>query len=173
MNQKILWLLIAALPYSVMTATAATADCANITIRTERMLDLGTIRALPEVRGFLQLDPKHGISISAHGVTHAGPSASAEVVVTGPASAEVKLIVEAEALSDHKSRRFTLVELIARSGALHHRFAPASGHFIIDLPSRGDSEGQAQRRIQFGAVMRFRDARRPEQALYRLIASCQ
>jgi hypothetical protein len=167
------WVVIAALCCTIATAATAAEDCANINIRTERMLDLGTLRALPEARGFLQLDPGQGISVSAHGVTHAGPSGSAEVIVTGPVSAEVRLRVEAQALSEHDSARFTLVELIVRSGALHQRLPRDGGGFTIDLPSHGDAEGQARRKVQFGAVMRFRDAHRSEQALYRLIASCQ
>ena len=167
------WAVIAALCCTFATAAAAEEDCANIDIRTGRMLDLGTIRALPEARGFLQLDPGQGISMSAHGVTHAGPSGSAEVVVTGPASAEVKLRVEAQALSEHNNARFALVELIVRSGALHQRLTPHGGDFTIELPSHGDAEGQAKRKVRFGAIMRFRDAQRPEQALYRLIANCQ
>ncbi|MBS3786219.1 MAG: hypothetical protein KGY57_05350 [Gammaproteobacteria bacterium] len=155
------------------TAAAAVEDCANINIRTERMLNLGTIRALPEARGFLQLDPREGISISADGVTHAGPSGSAEVIITGPAGAEVKLRAKAQALSEHNSARFTLVELVVRSGAIHQRIAPDGGDFTIELPSRGDAEGQARRRVQFGAVMRFRDGHRPEQAVYRLTANCR
>jgi hypothetical protein len=168
------WVVIAALCWTFATAAPAAENCANINIRTERMLDLGTLRALPEARGFLQLDPGQGISVSAHGVTHAGPSgSSAEVIVTGPVSAEVRLRVEAQALSEHDSARFTLVELIVRSGALHQRLPRDGGGFTIDLPSHGDAEGQARRKVQFGAVMRFRDAHRSEQALYRLIASCQ
>ncbi|MEX0373610.1 hypothetical protein [Spiribacter roseus] len=167
------WAAIATLCCTFVTAATAAENCANINIRTERMLDLGTLRALPEVRGFLQLDPGKGISVSAHGVTHAGPSGSAEVIVIGPVSAEVRLRVDAHAVSEHDNARLTLVELIVRSGALHQRLPPDGADFTIDLPSHGNAEGQARRKVQFGAVMRFRDAHRSEQALYRLIASCQ
>jgi len=170
--QQALRSIIATLLCAVITATPAMADCANVTIRTERMLDLGTVRSLPAARGFLQLKPRHGISISAQGVTHTGPSGTAQVVISGPVGSEVDLRVEAQRLSDHNTSRLTLVELIAYSGTLHQRIAPTGGHFTITLPARGDAEGQARRKVEFGAVMRFQDAQRQETARYRLTTRC-
>lgn len=76
--------LVPALLAPPLLADGEVADCGDVSLKTESGLALGTVRTLPDHRGFLELHPRHGISVSNDGVVHQGPWGSAELSLSGP-----------------------------------------------------------------------------------------
>lgn len=154
------------------TMLMASADCRDISINSDQTLNLGMIRTQPETRGFMELDPRSGIALSARGVAHSGPYGAASIRVSGPVGTRVTLQIEAQRESERRNSRLSLSEIIVRSGALSQRLPADGGEVTIELPSSGNAEGISQRRVEFGAVVRFRGTEDREQVKYRLIPTC-
>lgn len=155
-----------------LLAAGAWADCADIDIRVDSGVAIGTLRVAKGASGFVELHPSAGLSVSVSGVALDGPATPGQLVVQGPAGREVEL--QLQLLPDEQARdaRLDLAEIMVQSGADQARLPADGGLFSVRLPSQGDAEGRARRRIEVGAVVRFRWTDSREAATYRLSAEC-
>ena len=161
----------------VLATTPAAADqaqtpCPDITLRAEAGLALGTVRVQPGVRGFLELHPRHGISVSSDGVVHQGPWGSAVLHLAGPPEQRISLELAVEQTSEHHAASLQLAELIVSDGGETRRLDADGETLSVRLPDREGPDGLARLRLEVGAVAAFRHRGEPQQASYRLTASC-
>lgn len=164
----LLLIVVAILP----AAAASETRCPDVSLQTRNSLALGTVRTLPDMRGFLELHPRHGISVSNDGVVHQGPSGSAVLQITGPPSKRITLELAIQQTSKHQTSRLHLVELIVQGGGTTRRLDADGETLTVRLPDNAGSDGLARMRLEVGAVAAFRHHRNPQQARYRLTATC-
>jgi hypothetical protein len=156
----------------LLLGSAAASDvCEQVQWLPQERLEMGTVRAQPGATGFMELDPREGLSMSNSGATHQGPSGPGVTIVQGPIGAAFRVGIEAAPVST--TRALTLVELIVRVGSEQHRMPLSDATLLIQLPNSGNEAGIAQMRIQVGAVFRYAHSERPQAANYRLTFRCE
>lgn len=164
--------LVSVLFMSPLSAEPETDRCPGFSLQTEVGLALGTVRTQPGARGFLQLHPRHGISVSNDGVVHQGPWGSAELLLLGPSGHRITLELALEQISDHDDRGLKLAELILLDGGETRRLDVDGETLKLRLPRREGPDGRARMRLRIGAVAAFRHHSVPQRARYRLAATC-
>jgi|GEM_PF-2219425 len=147
-------------------------SCLDIRIQAEAGLALGTMRTLPDARGFLELHPRHGISTSSDGVVHQGPSGTAVLHLAGPPEQRVNLELAAQQTSEHDAASLHLAELIVSDGGETRRLDADGEILSVRLPARKGTDGRARLRLEIGAVAAFQHRGEAQQARYRLTAAC-
>lgn len=157
---------------SATGASAATARCNEVRFVTQEPLSAGLVRAQPGATGFLELDPREGVSVSNAGVAHQGPYGPAVVVVQGPIGLSFEVGLEALPTNQWNQRGLELVELLVRVGNEQHRLGLEEAKVSIQLPQQGNEEQIAQTRIVIGAVFRYSGFYVPQTAHYRLLLNC-
>ena len=168
------WITGVALILILGPSTASASDvCAEVQWLTQERLEMGLIRAQPGATGFVELDPREGISLTNSGATHQGPAGPGVTVVRGPIGAMFTLGIEGVAVDVSNTQALELVELIVRVGGVQQRLALAEASVNIQLPSSGNEAGVAQTNIQVGAVFRYMHTEQPQTANYRLVFSCR
>ena len=167
--------LLALLPALLSLPLAAgleTTRCPQVTLQTEASLVLGTVRTQPGVRGFLELHPRHGISVSSDGVVHQGPWGSAVLHLSGPPGQRIDLELTVQPITEHPAASLRLAELIVLDGGETRRLDADGEILSLRLPDREGPDGTARLRLEIGAVVAFHHRGEPQQARYRLTAAC-
>lgn len=155
-----------------LLADGEVADCGDVSLKTESGLALGTVRTLPDHRGFLELHPRHGISVSNDGVVHQGPWGSAELSLSGPPGHRISLELALQQTSKHHTPSLRLSELIVVNGSRSRRLDASGETLSLRLPDQERADGSARMRLDIGAVAAFRHRSDPQEARYRLTATC-
>ena len=164
--------LVSALFMSPLAAESEPDRCPGVSLQAEVGLALGTVRTQPGARGFLELHPRHGISVSNDGVVHQGPWGSAELLLLGPPEHRITLELILEQTSEHDDRGLKLAELILLDGGETRRLDADGETLKLRLPDREGPDGRARMRLEIGAVAAFRHHSNPQRARYRLAAAC-
>lgn len=157
---------------SPLAAEPKTERCPGVSLQSEAGLALGTVRTLSGVKGFIEVHPRHGISVSSDGVVHQGPWGAAVLHLTGPAQHRVVLDLAIERTSTHHAASLRLVELIVSGGGETQRLDAEGASLALRLPDHESPDGRVRMRLEIGAVAAFRHNDEPQQASYRLIAVC-
>lgn len=148
------------------------ANCPRVSVQAESGLALGTVRTLPGRRGFLELHPHHGISVSNDGVVHQGPWGTAVLRLAGPPGKRIMLELTFQQTSTHHTANLRLSELIVLLDGKTRRLEAEGDTLSLRLPKQERADGRARLTVEIGAVLAFRHRSDPQEARYRLTATC-
>ncbi|WP_144244442.1 hypothetical protein [Pseudohaliea rubra] len=166
-----LWLLLCSIGL-ISADSVLGEDCPGVNAQFRSDLVLGTVRTQAGQSGFLELHPMYGISTSIDSVVHQGPWGGATLMVYGPSEARLLLELSLQEISQHHRGRLQFAELIAVVNGETRRLDPAGDFVELEFPEHKRADGQAEIRLDIGAVVSFRHSNFREEARYSLTGHC-
>lgn len=161
--------------FSLMTVAQplqAKLSCADVEINSNAALVMGELRSMPYAKGFIELHPIHGISISGTGASHSGLYGLAELTVSGPHGAEILIQLTTLPSVGDFSGSISFAELLVLSTNGLQRIAATGGEVKVMLSGRANQKDYSQQRFQVGAVFKYRHAKGKNHVKYQLTARC-